>query len=132
MTGTRRTRETSVRASGTRNGTPKTAVEASRRREESDGAVVLRNAVNAAGGKDPDSKRRPLPERDGDCGDTRNPSTNPGPATGAVSASQERTALPRLRNLRQGASTGHPGARLRPHQGERWGAGIGRGDFRGD
>ena len=36
--------------------------------------MVPRNAVNAAGGKDPDSKRRLRRERDGDCGDTRNPS----------------------------------------------------------
>jgi hypothetical protein len=46
-----------VRASGPRNARPKTAVEASRRIEESDGVVVPRNAVKAAGGKDPDSKR---------------------------------------------------------------------------
>ena len=102
-----------MRAGGPRNATHKTAVEASRRIEESDGVVVPRKAVKAAGGKGPDSMMRLLQERDGDCGDTRNPSTNPGPATGAVPASQEGTALPRLRDLRQGVSPGHAGACLR-------------------
>ncbi len=84
-------------------------------------------AVKAAGGKGLYSRTRPLQERDGDCGDTRNPSINPGPATGAVPASQEGTALPRLCPLRQGVSTGHSGARLRAGESQRWRAGTGRG-----
>ena len=49
------TRETSGGAGGARDAMRKTAVKASRPREESDGVVVPRKVVNATGGKDPDA-----------------------------------------------------------------------------
>lgn len=59
-TDTHGTRETSRGAGGTRTARRKTAVEASRPREESDGDVVPMRAVKAAGGKGPDAMTRPL------------------------------------------------------------------------
>lgn len=63
-TDTHGTRETSPGAGGTRNEMPKTAVKASRSREESDGVVVPTRTVKAVGGKGPDSMTRPLKRRD--------------------------------------------------------------------
>jgi hypothetical protein len=131
-TDTHGTRETSCGAGGPCNAAPKTAVKAPRPGEESDGVVVPTRTAKAVGGKGPDSMTRPLKRREWDCGNTRNPRTPPGSSTGALSASQARSALPRVCPLRQGVATGYPRACLRTGEGERRGSRSGWPHLRAD